>query len=81
MQRVAVLAAHLGRRAASTASNGLLDAVRADLASMKAAGTYKVERVITSPQGAHVKLGAAGSKSVINFCANNYIGFASHPEV
>jgi 7-keto-8-aminopelargonate synthetase-like enzyme len=60
--------------------SALVGVAQKELDAMKAAGTYKTERVISSPQGSHVQLAAAG-KSVINFCANNYIGFASHPEV
>ncbi|HRI11723.1 MAG TPA: glycine C-acetyltransferase [Verrucomicrobiota bacterium] len=49
------------------------------LADIRAAGTYKRERVITTAQGAHI--GVAGSRTVINLCANNYLGLADHPEV
>ncbi|HRF76541.1 MAG TPA: glycine C-acetyltransferase, partial [Chitinophagales bacterium] len=42
-------------------------------------GLYKNERVITSPQGADITL--ADGRSVINFCANNYLGLSSHPKV
>ena len=43
-----------------------------------AAGLFKTERVITSPQGAEIKV---GGKTVLNFCANNYLGLSSHPKV
>ncbi|MCX7553557.1 glycine C-acetyltransferase [Marinicella sp. S1101] len=49
------------------------------LDEIKADGLYKNERVITSPQAAHIKL--PGGKKVINFCANNYLGLADHPEI
>jgi glycine C-acetyltransferase len=49
------------------------------LAEIRAAGLYKEERVITSPQGAAIR--TAAGKSVLNFCANNYLGLSSHPEV
>ncbi len=42
-------------------------------------GLYKAERIITSPQSAHIEL--PGGKKVINFCANNYLGLADHPEI
>jgi glycine C-acetyltransferase len=50
----------------------------AELASIREAGLYKDERVITTPQGAHIR---AGGKEVLNFCANNYLGLSSHPKV
>lgn len=50
-----------------------------ELAQIKEAGLYKRERVITSPQGADIKLN--DGKEVINFCANNYLGLSSHPRV
>lgn len=46
---------------------------------IKDEGLYKSERIITSPQAAHIKL--PGGKNVINFCANNYLGLADHPEI
>ena len=46
---------------------------------MRAAGTYKHERVITSPQDARVRVG--DGPPVLNLCANNYLGLARHPEV
>ena len=48
------------------------------LAEIRDAGTYKEERVITTPQGAAIK---TGGKEVLNFCANNYLGLSSHPDV
>ena len=45
----------------------------------KTQGLYKTERIITSPQGAEIEVGARGK--VLNFCANNYLGLSSHPEV
>ena len=49
------------------------------LDSIRAAGTYKRERVITTPQNARVRV--AGGEPVLNFCANNYLGLAEHPAV
>jgi glycine C-acetyltransferase len=49
------------------------------LASLRAAGLYKTERVLTTPQSAHVSTNTG--REVINLCANNYLGLASHPEV
>ncbi len=42
-------------------------------------GLFKKERIITSPQGAEIKI--ATGETVLNFCANNYLGLSSHPEV
>jgi len=49
-----------------------------EVEEVKAAGLYKSERIITSPQGAEIKV---GGKTVLNFCANNYLGLSSHPRV
>src|SRR5580693_1681625 len=53
--------------------------LEAELKSIKEAGLYKSERIITSPQGADISI-STGQK-VINFCANNYLGLSSHPKV
>jgi len=47
--------------------------------SIKDDGLYKSERIITSPQSAHIEL--PGGQKVINFCANNYLGLADHPAI
>jgi glycine C-acetyltransferase len=49
------------------------------LDEIRAAGTFKGERVLSTPQNAHV--GAAGRADVLNMCANNYLGLADHPDV
>lgn len=52
------------------------------LNAIRTAGTYKRERIITSPQRAHIDVPASGAgKTVLNMCANNYLGLADHPEV
>lgn len=53
--------------------------LQAEIQEIKDLGLYKNERVITSPQGADITL--ADGRSVINFCANNYLGLSSHPKV
>ncbi|MDC7994917.1 glycine C-acetyltransferase [Altibacter sp. HG106] len=50
-----------------------------EIEDIKEAGLYKKERVITSPQGAAITIDTG--EEVINFCANNYLGLSSHPEV
>ncbi len=50
-----------------------------ELQEIKDNGLYKEERIITSPQGAKIIL--ATGETVLNFCANNYLGLSSHPEV
>src|SRR6267143_2141742 len=47
------------------------------LEEIKAEGLFKTERVITTPQDAHI--GITGGKRVLNMCANNYLGLADHP--
>jgi hypothetical protein len=63
----------------AVARQQLVTLLREQLASIRAAGTYKRERVIASPQGAHITL--ADGRQVLNFCANNYLGLAAHPRV
>ena len=53
--------------------------VQGQLDAIRAAGTFKRERVIESPQNARIKV--AGGRSVLNLCANNYLGLAEHPAV
>jgi len=57
----------------------LQPALQKELAAIKEAGLYKEERVITTPQGADIKVSTG--EDVINFCANNYLGLSSHPKV
>jgi glycine C-acetyltransferase len=50
-----------------------------ELNSIREAGLFKKERIITTPQGADIK--TTDGKAVVNFCANNYLGLSSHPRV
>ena len=50
----------------------------AELESIKNEGLYKTERIISTPQASKI---IANGKEVLNFCANNYLGLSSHPEV
>ncbi len=53
--------------------------VASELEEIHAAGTYKRERVIITPQGTVIRV--SDGKPVLNLCANNYLGLAQHPEV
>jgi len=52
--------------------------IAAELASIESAGLFKKERIITSEQGPEITV---NGKQVLNFCANNYLGLSSHPDV
>ena len=49
-----------------------------EVEEIKTSGLYKTERIISSPQGAEI---IVNNKTVLNFCANNYLGLSSHPKV
>lgn len=57
-----------------------LEKLETELAAIKEAGLYKLERIITSAQGPEITVEGT-STVVLNFCANNYLGLSSHPEV
>ena len=60
-------------------SSDLKQQLSQEIDTIRDAGLYKAERVITTPQGAVIK--TDDGKEVINFCANNYLGLSSHPKV
>ena len=53
--------------------------IQADLDGIEEAGLTKHERVIVSPQGAHIRV--SDGQEVVNFCANNYLGLSNHPKL
>ena len=59
-------------------SNGFYRHLAEQLEQVKAEGLYKQERIITSAQQAQI---AVGGEQVLNFCANNYLGLANHPDL
>ncbi len=60
-------------------SNKLKAQLKNEISTIKEEGLFKTERIITSPQSAEITLDSG--KKVLNFCANNYLGLSSHPEV
>jgi 2-amino-3-ketobutyrate coenzyme A ligase len=59
-------------------NENLVKRLSAELSEIKASGLYKTERIIESPQGAEI---IVNGKTVLNFCANNYLGLSAHPKV
>lgn len=55
------------------------ETLQGELETIKDSGLFKSERIITSEQGAEIKINTG--ETVINFCANNYLGLSSHPDV
>src|SRR5690349_17703696 len=53
--------------------------IEGELASIREQGLYKTERVITTPQSAEIR--TDDGREVLNFCANNYLGLADHPDI
>ena len=61
-----------------TMNEALVSRIKNELDEVEAAGLFKKERIITSEQGPEIQV---NGKTVLNFCANNYLGLSSHPKV
>jgi glycine C-acetyltransferase len=59
-------------------NQGIVDRLNIELNEIREAGLFKTERIIESAQGPEI---VVGGKTVLNFCANNYLGLSSHPRV
>ena len=59
-------------------NNTFAQRIGTELEEIRSAGLFKKERIITSEQGAEI---VVNGKTVLNFCANNYLGLSSHPKV
>src|SRR4051794_2714039 len=57
----------------------LLDEISAELETIRSQSLWKTERPILSPQSSHIEV--APEREVVNFCANNSLGLADHPEL
>jgi glycine C-acetyltransferase len=57
---------------------GLIEWCRSEIASLRAAGTYKTERVLETPTGARIRV---DGRDVLMLTSNNYLGFANHPRI
>ena len=62
----------------TTTTTPFFQHIQSELDAIKEAGLFKRERIITSEQGAEITV---NGKTVLNFCANNYLGLSSHPDV
>ena len=54
------------------------DHLKTELAAVREAGLYKTERIITTPQSANIQVEGGGGDTLINFCANNYLGLSNN---
>ncbi len=69
----------LPNRSADMTANDTIARYAAELDTLRGQGLFKSERIIVSPQDARIRLD--DGREVLNFCANNYLGLADHPEV
>src|SRR6476619_6588937 len=59
-------------------TNAFLRHLETQLKDIETSGLFKRERLIQGPQGSHIQV---GGREVLNFCANNYLGLSSHPDL
>ena len=63
-------------------SDAFLRHIRATLDQIEASGLLKRERLIAGPQGGRIRVASdRGERTLLNLCANNYLGLANHPDV
>ncbi len=65
-------------RKTQTMNENFIKRIGQELDAIESAGLYKSERIITSKQGAEIEV---GKKTVLNFCANNYLGLSANPQI
>lgn len=61
--------------------NRFVEHLQSQLADIRDAGTFKAERIITTPQEARIGVADGTQQQVLNLCANNYLGLSDHPEI
>ena len=61
--------------------NRFVEHLQSQLADIREAGTFKAERIITTPQEARIGVADGSQQQVLNLCANNYLGLSDHPEI
>lgn len=76
----ALLSLSVSSRSYSVAADKFQGILQSQLDAIKAAGTFKSERVITSPQKSQITV-EGSQKKVLNFCANNYLGLSANEEI
>jgi glycine C-acetyltransferase len=83
IQNSVLCPSHLTEGTAMTTSPDFHAHLARELQGIRDAGLYKAERIIATPQGAHIRTVAPDgtTRDVLNLCANNYLGLSSHPQV
>jgi glycine C-acetyltransferase len=71
---------HTSIRRVSTLTEVINKRLKPELDSIREAGTWKTERIISTSQSSYIKV-ENSEKELLNFCANNYLGLANNPEI